>query len=182
MLPPLTSSLVTTLDPLEERRPWFVGLFSWYSRRFVARHFHAVRLARAGAAPESFSGPLVVALNHPSWWDPMVAAVLAPRFSGHRITAPIDARALGRYRFVRWLGFLGVEVGTSRGYEQLLGVAHRVLSLPDGALWLTPQGRFVDASQRPVRPTPVWISSTMSNAPLALHISRSELKYAPSPG
>jgi len=131
-----------------------VGLFSWYSRRYVARHFHAVRLARAGAAPETFSGPLVVALNHPSWWDPMIAAVLAPRFAGHRIAAPIEARALERYRFFRWLGFFGVEAGSSRGYAQLLGAARRVLSRSDGALWLTPQGQFVDSAARPVELRP----------------------------
>ncbi len=145
---------VSAPDPLEKRSTWFVGLFSWYARRFVARHFHAVRLARAGAAPGTFSGPLVVALNHPSWWDPMIAAVLASRFAGHRIAAPIEARALSRYRFFRWLGFFGVEAGSSRGYEQLLGAARRVLDRPDGALWLTPQGHFVDASARPVRLRP----------------------------
>jgi 1-acyl-sn-glycerol-3-phosphate acyltransferase len=145
---------VSAPDPLEKRSTWFVGLFSWYARRFVARHFHAVRLARAGAAPEIFSGPLVVALNHPSWWDPMIAAVLAPRFPDHRIAAPIEAKALGRYRFFRWLGFFGVEQGSARAYGQLLGAARRVLSRPDGALWLTPQGRFVDAAERPVRLRP----------------------------
>jgi 1-acyl-sn-glycerol-3-phosphate acyltransferase len=159
---------VSAPDPLEKRSTWFVGLFSWYARRFVARHFHAVRLARAGAAPGTFSGPLVVALNHPSWWDPMVAAVLAERFPAHRIAAPIEAKALARYRFFHWLGFFGVEAGSSRGYEQLLGGARRVLARPDGALWLTPQGHFVDSAVRPVelRPGIGHVLHDLSNATL----------------
>ena len=54
--------------------------FTRYVRRYLRRHFHAVRLVRAGRPEAPAEGPLVIVLNHPSWWDPLVGAVLAGLF------------------------------------------------------------------------------------------------------
>jgi 1-acyl-sn-glycerol-3-phosphate acyltransferase len=136
-------------DPLGRRWPWLVRWFQAYGRRYVGRHFHAVRLARQGSTPRLPDGPLIVALNHPSWWDPMMGVVLSPLLGRRVHVVPIEGRALQRYRFFERLGFFGIEPGTRAGYDRLLEVADRVMERPDVAFWITPQGRFTDIRTRP---------------------------------
>jgi 1-acyl-sn-glycerol-3-phosphate acyltransferase len=142
--------------PLPEPSPWVFRLFGGYAQRYVARHFHAVRLA--GAAPAfgaAGSGPLVVYLNHAAWWDPLTCLLLATRFfPGRTHYAPIDAPALGRYGFFRKLGFFGVEQGTRRGAAQFLRAGLAALSRPSAVLWVTAEGEFRDPRRRPVELRP----------------------------
>lgn len=146
-----STSLEPRPSPFALRWAWLVRAFTWYARRFVARHFHALRLARQGADPALPAGPVVVALTHPSWWDPLVAAVLMSRLEGRVGVGAMDARALARYRFMGRLGLFGVEPGTRAGWERLLAVADEAFSRPEAALWITPQGRFTDVRERPLR-------------------------------
>jgi 1-acyl-sn-glycerol-3-phosphate acyltransferase len=92
-----------------------------------------------------------VFLNHPSWWDPLVAICLAFHcFPGRTPYAPIEARALQQYQFFSRLGFFGIEAGTRRGAATFLRVGQAVLTQPATALWVTPGGQFSDARVRPV--------------------------------
>jgi 1-acyl-sn-glycerol-3-phosphate acyltransferase len=126
-------------------------LFTWYSRRYLRRHFHSLRVSRASVLPLKTDQPLVIYSNHASWWDPLVALLLANEFlPGQRVFAPIDAVALKRYGFFKRLGAFGVEQGTQRGAVQFLRVARTILQQPENTLWLTPQSRFADARERPV--------------------------------
>lgn len=132
--------------------------FRWYAQRYAAKHFDAVRVLRApsparrgDALPEDPGpGPLIVLLNHPSWWDPLVCLVLAGLFPERAPYAPMDASQLERYRFFRKLGFFGVEPGTVRGAAAFLRTSEAILRLPGTALWITAQGRFADPRERPV--------------------------------
>ena len=124
--------------------------FSAYAERYVRKHFHAVRVLRP--PPPLSSAPLVVFLNHASWWDPMTCLVLRNRFFRQRESfAPIDADALVKYPFFRKLGFFPVEQHSARGAIAFLRGSTEVLARPNAALWLTPQGRFADARERPVQ-------------------------------
>jgi 1-acyl-sn-glycerol-3-phosphate acyltransferase len=118
-------------------------------RTYFKRHFRAVRVSR----PERFrglSGPLIVYANHASWWDPMVAVLLAADLMPERAHfAPIDAIALERYGILRRIGIFPVELHSARGAAQFLRTGLQVLS-DRGVLWVTPQGRFADARQRPL--------------------------------
>ena len=148
-----TSTLQPTVhgaSPLDRRWHWLIALFRWYGRLFVRKHFHAVRLANEGSRPALPDGPLVIALNHPSWWDPMLGLVLSERFAGRAHVVPIEDAALGRYGFFERLGFFGIEPGTRGGFERLVQVADQVLPRRDAAFWITPQGRFTDVRQRPL--------------------------------
>ena len=137
------------------RSAWLFGWFRGYARRYLARRFHAARLAREGFRPgaEELDGPIIVVLNHPSWWDPLFGLVLSSLFPGRLHAAPIDSSALARYRFFERLGFFGIERGTARGARQFLRRAETALR-SGSVLWITAQGRFTDAHERPVRLAP----------------------------
>ncbi|MEM8738434.1 MAG: lysophospholipid acyltransferase family protein [Planctomycetota bacterium] len=132
----------------------WVRLLLWYGPRYVRKHFSAVRLL--GDVPTAADGrPVLIYMNHPSWWDPMAIMVLIDRyFRGRRHYGPIDAAALSRYRFMAKLGFFGIDPGTRAGAARFLRVGEAVLSRPGGTLWVTAQGEFTDARERPVRLRP----------------------------
>jgi 1-acyl-sn-glycerol-3-phosphate acyltransferase len=130
--------------------PLLWRVFSNYSRWYVARHFHAVRLSADSPPPQAGGLPLVIYVNHASWWDPLICLLLQDQFFAPRPAfAPIDQDALARYRFFRKLGFFGVEPDSIRGAGQFLRTATAILQRPQSILWLTPQGRFADARERP---------------------------------
>ena len=89
--------------------------FSWWVRGYLEKHFHAVRLSRGSRPNVSPDLPLIVALNHPSWWDPLMGVILAGLFPERTHFAPMDAQALARYSLFDKLGFYGVEQGTLAG-------------------------------------------------------------------
>jgi len=133
------------------RWKWLLWGFHRYVRRYLARHFHAVRLSRTSSSlPQDSSLPLLVVLNHPSWWDPLIGLFLSGLLPHYEHFAFIDAQALGRYRFMSRLGFLGIELNTYRGAADFLRYGLSLLSRPGHALWVTAQGRFVDVRTRPV--------------------------------
>lgn len=122
---------------------WWVRWFSVYGERYVRRHFHSLRLCQS--APPVPSNPLVIYLNHASWWDPMICVVLRNRFFRHReCYAPIDAAALEKYPFFRKLGFFPVEQQARRGTVAFLEGSAAALARSQSLLWVTPHGRFVD--------------------------------------
>ena len=59
-----------------EFREWFRGFFAWRLRKGFPKSFHAVRLANGSRATldaaAAHPGPIVIASNHQSWWDPLV--------------------------------------------------------------------------------------------------------------
>ena len=126
--------------------------FAWYARRYLKRHFNAVRILKETPAPAETEAPAVFFLNHASWWDPLVSIFLAKSFYPNQLSfAPIDAGALKKYAMLRRLGFFPVERNTLTGARQFLRTSRAILAKPHHALWLTPQGRFTDIRSRPVR-------------------------------
>ena len=128
-----------------------LSLFDTYLHWYIGRHFHALRVAHASRFPVA-SRPLVVCLNHASWWDPLTSIILSRRWipaAGHY--APMEAAALKRYGFMRRLGLFPVESGTPHGAAQFLRAAREILADPHSILWITPEGRFTDVRTRPIR-------------------------------
>ena len=132
--------------------PLLLRWFTRYSRRYIQRHFHSLRVSMAGLPPDTRGLPLVLYTNHASWWDPLVCLVLKDEFFSDRPAfAPIDAAALERYQMFRKLGFFGVEQNSRRGAVQFLRTAGAILAGPNHLLALTPQSRFCDVRERPAR-------------------------------
>lgn len=134
------------------RRIWkpLLAWFSRYARGYCRKRLHAVRLAREPRPPEPGARPLIVVMNHPSWWDPLIGLVLADaRFGAREHYAPIDAEALSKYAFFAKLGLYPVERGTARGAASFLRTSRAILARPGATLWITAQGRFADPRLRP---------------------------------
>jgi 1-acyl-sn-glycerol-3-phosphate acyltransferase len=126
--------------------------FTWYSRRYLRRHFHSLRVSLNGLPPGDAELPLVIYSNHAAWWDALVGLVLKTEFfPGRMAFAPIDSKALENYKMFGRLGFFGVEQGTRRGAAQFLRTSGNILRDPNSLLVVTPQGRFADVRERPVR-------------------------------
>ena len=138
-------------DPAADRRAWFFnGFRDRYLPRKLRKHFAAVRLAK-GSAPVPPAGPLIVAMNHPGWWDPLVACELSRRFPpGTEHFGAIDRSALTVYPFFRKLGLIGVDAGSVRGAAEFLRAATTLLARPHRAFWVTAQGEFADVRRRPL--------------------------------
>lgn len=126
--------------------------FAAYSRQYICRHFHAVRVLKEGLPPTDITRPMVIYLNHASWWDPLVCLHLAREFFADRTSyAPIDAESLQRYGFFKHLGFYGIEQQSVYGAMRFLRITCSLLGSERNAVWLTPQGGFRDVRERPVQ-------------------------------
>jgi 1-acyl-sn-glycerol-3-phosphate acyltransferase len=128
--------------------------FRWWVRGYLRKHFHAVRLARGTRPDVPADRPLIVVLNHPSWWEPLIGDVLAGLLPEHTHYAPMEADALRRYSLFSKLGFYAVEQETHRGAVDFLRTTTAILSRPGSAVWITAQGRFTDPRVRPTLLSP----------------------------
>lgn len=126
--------------------------FAAYTRGYARRHFHSCRILKAGLPPRDLAHSLVIFLNHASWWDPLVCLLLAREFCADRTSfAPIDSSMLERYGFFKHLGFFGVQQQTATGARKFLRTMRAILASSRNAVWITPQGRFMDVRERPLR-------------------------------
>jgi 1-acyl-sn-glycerol-3-phosphate acyltransferase len=136
---------------LPRRWHWLIRGFRRYAPRYVRKHFHAVRLSKSGTAfPPRSREAILVVLNHPSWWDPMICVVLSNHMAERDQFAAIDAEAVKRYGFFKKLGFVGVDAKSLRGAAEFVRAGTSILSEPNRAFWVTAQGRFTDVRQRPL--------------------------------
>lgn len=147
-------SIVRSRDPkgsdLPPRWHWLIRGFRRYALRYVRKHFHAVRLSKSGDSFPAADEPLLIVLNHPSWWDPMIGIVLSCQMPDRDHFAAIDAVAVQKYRFFTKLGFVGVDTKSLRGAAQFLRDGAAILSQRGRAFWVTSQGRFTDVRERPL--------------------------------
>ena len=135
--------------------PTLARWFGRYLRYYFRRHFSAVRLLAGFDGAALRARPIVVYANHPSWWDPIFFMLIHEKcFPERGMFGPMDAVALEKYGFMRRLGVFGVELGSPRGVATFLRTSRAVLARGDATLWITPQGRFCDARERPVELQP----------------------------
>lgn len=138
------------------RKTSVVSLFGWYVRGMLRREFYAVHLYR-NTVPSHYSeqSPQIVFLNHASWWDPLVMLHLSRfLFPDTKAYAPMEAEQLSRYAFFRWLGLFAVRAGSVSAGRDFLRAVRMILERKQSMLWITPESRFVDVRERPVRFAP----------------------------
>lgn len=143
----------------ETPSPRIIHWFGGWIERMLRRDFHAVRLVRgSGAALAELNtdrSPLIVLMNHPSWWDPLTGMYLARRLTPARpMFAPMEAEQLAKFSFFRKLGVFGIDPDRPDSVAALSEhVLERFAREPWRGFWLTPQGEFTDPRQ-PVRLRP----------------------------
>lgn len=151
------------------RAPAFTRLFAAYSERLLNRRFATVRLVRGGAdvlaRADSHAGPVLIAMNHASWWDPLVGLMLVSRYLPSRTpSAPMDLEQFRRFRFMKWLGMFGLDPkhpDASALLADHVGELFRKNLRP--LLVITPQGAFSDV-RRPMRLRPGAASIAAAHA------------------
>jgi 1-acyl-sn-glycerol-3-phosphate acyltransferase len=126
----------------------FFSIFAWYSRRLVARHFHALRLAADSVTDglDSETRPVIVALSHSSWWDPIAAVLVKDALMPSRAScSPMDRVQLERFGFFRKMGIFGIDPDDAGAAGPMVDyVMDRMREHPRPTLIITPQGRFAD--------------------------------------
>jgi chlorobactene lauroyltransferase len=125
------------------------GLIRWG----VWSHFDRVWLKVVGQPPQPVDGPLLVYLNHPSWWDGYMCMllnrlVLRDQFQGYLM---MEEPQLRRYCFFRWVGCFSVDRHNARSAARSVAYAARLLAeRPNRSVYLFPQGVLTPNERRPL--------------------------------
>ncbi|HEX2191010.1 MAG TPA: lysophospholipid acyltransferase family protein [Longimicrobiaceae bacterium] len=132
------------------RTPWLLGLARRYVRRRLARGLDGLRAggveeARRAAA----AGPVILAANHVSWWDPFLVVALDEAL-GTEGYALMDAGNLAALPYFARLGALPLDRRSPARLRAGLRAAAELLDRPRRAVWMFPQGRLRPAHLRPL--------------------------------
>ena len=113
-------------------------------------HFDRVWIKLEGVPQQ---GPLIVYMNHPSWWDGYMAfvlnrVVLRSRFQGF---AMMEEAQLRRYRFFSWSGAFSVHRQDARSAMRSVAYIARLLAERRArCLYIFPQGEITPNDRRPL--------------------------------
>ncbi len=153
--------------------PRFRRFFGRYSERLIRKRFNAIRVERESLellrGLKNDSGPILLAMNHASWWDPLVGLVLCERFLPHHTgSAPMELAQWETFRFMRKLGLFGVDPGHPDAFRAMVDhVKGLIDTTPRTVFVITPQGAFADVR------TPVLVRPGL--AALAAQIPHAKL-------
>lgn len=152
-------------------------LYRLFARRSVRRQFDRVWLQVLGPLPDpKYSGPLILYLNHSSWWDGYMMylihrVVLRGRYDVHLL---MEEKQLRSYRFFTWSGAFSVNRHDPEDALRAQRYAARLLrARPNRALFIFPQGKIVPNDQRPLVTYPgiariVALAGEVTLCPVAL--------------
>jgi 1-acyl-sn-glycerol-3-phosphate acyltransferase len=119
--------------------------------------FDRVWVQICGRLPRRAEGPLICYMNHPSWWDGYMAAVinrevLRQRFAGYLMMEEFQLRI---YRFMTWSGAFSVDRHNPREAARSVEYISQVLrQRPDQAFYIFPQGEITPNDRRPLTTYP----------------------------
>jgi hypothetical protein len=159
--------MTQTIAPARHSRQ-FLRVFGWYACRLLRKRFASVRIAdgtdeviRSAADSDQ---PVIVAMNHPSWWDPIIGVTIKHLYMPQRFAiSPIDMAMYKRFGFMKRLGLFGIDPDHPEASSAMLDYIHSCASThPDIALFITPQGQFSDTR------TPIIVRPGIASAALSL--------------
>lgn len=160
----------------------FFSFFAWYSRRLVARNFHGLRLSRDSCAEglDADGRPVIVALSHSSWWDPIAAVLIKDALMPSRAScSPMDRVQLERFGFFRKIGIFGIDPDDPGAAGPMADyVMERMREHPRPTLIITPQGRFADVrAPVEVRPGTALLAARMAREGRAPRVVGMAVEY-----
>lgn len=130
--------------------PRFLRFFGGYAQRLLRKNFAHVRLQRQSESvirdAGAHDGPLLIAMNHPSWWDPIVGVALRHTYFQDRpCLSPIEMLMFERFRFMRKLGLFGIDPAHPEALRAMVSYIRAECDRePRSAVFITPQGAFTD--------------------------------------
>ena len=128
----------------------FLQFFGWYSCRLLRKRFASVRFADGSDAiirnAADSDRPVVIAMNHPSWWDPIIGVTIKHLYMRKRSAiSPVDMAMYKRFGFMKRLGLFGIDLDHPNATSAMLEYVRGCVDVnPDLALFITPQGEFCD--------------------------------------
>jgi chlorobactene lauroyltransferase len=95
--------------------------------------------------------PMIVYLNHSSWWDGYMAMLINESHLGRDAYVMVEDTQLSRYQFFRWVGAFSVNRTDGSSARATLQYAVDVLcSAPNRVLVIFPQGEILANDTRPL--------------------------------
>lgn len=119
----------------------------------VWNSFERVWVQTHGPLPTPADGPLIVYLNHPSWWDGYMALLVARHVLNRRYSnyLMMEEPQLRSYRFFTWCGCFSVDRHDPRSAARSVAYISHILRERRGrALYIFPQGVLTPNDQRPL--------------------------------
>jgi len=95
-------------------------------------------------------GPILLVMNHASWWDPLIALMLGDScFTGRSPSGPIDMDQWTKFGFMKRLGIFGLDPTHPGALDALIEHSRTLFqSDPTTVLGITAQGRFADVREQ----------------------------------
>ncbi len=115
--------------------------------------FDCVRAQVVGRMPRRADGPLLCYMNHCSWWDGYMAAIVSRCLLRPRVVPYVmmEEAQLRAYRFFTMAGAFSVDRHNPREAARAVAYISRVLrARPGRALCMFPQGEIVPNDRRPL--------------------------------
>ena len=130
---------------------WFNAWFAGHARSRIQSVFSEVRVrGLAGARALAQEAPLLLLVNHTSWWDPLVILHLSQHVLEVDGYAMMDAKNLRRLPFFARVGAFGVDLDNPADGAASIKYAVKLLDRPGRAVWIFPQGRERPSGERPL--------------------------------
>lgn len=125
---------------MTEKNRFIQHLARAYVKRRLGRTFSDVRILGASRLRAALDrGPVIVASNHVSWWDPLVMVHLDAKLKSDAYCL-MDKANLDGLRFFSWLGALPLDRSSPRASLRDLERAAILLSEPGRMLVVFPHG------------------------------------------
>ncbi len=134
---------------MTQRNRLVMSLARPYVRRKLRRSFDGVHVAGIDAVRDlAQRGPVIIAMNHVCWWDPLTIFALDAELHGDG-RCLMDAANLKKLPFFKWIGAIPLDRSSPRA--SLADMRRAVDELHHGrTLWIFPQGRQMPAHMRPL--------------------------------
>lgn len=147
---------------MNHEQPAIPAARNWAGNQFIYRFlirwplwnsFDRVWAQIIGRLPRREEGPLLCYMNHPSWWDGYMVAIINHLVLHNRFAhyVMMEEKQLRAYRFFTWSGVFSVDRHNPREAVRSVNyISHVLQERPGRALYMFPQGEITPNDRRPL--------------------------------